>query len=118
MNKIPELAETNTEHILQVMATAHIEQDLQEGPYGDLICDLLGLVQILRGYSPDEGLVKDNQDYLGDGIRALMDCSPTGVSLLIAALALLPTGRAAGWGNHTGFIPWPSPITKTSDGRS
>lgn len=117
MKKIEEseLVKTNTEHILQVIATVHEEQDLQEGPYGDLICDLLGLVQVLRGYSPDLGLIEENQDYLGNGRQALIDCSTTGVSLLIASLALLPTGKAAGWSNYTGFLPWPS-ITETSNG--
>jgi hypothetical protein len=95
MEPVPELVEINTEHILRVLATVHTEQDLQGGPYGLLIFDLLYLVQILRGYSPDPALLEGNRNYLGHGTLALQDTNPTAIQNIITALQELPTGHAA-----------------------
>lgn len=98
----PELVRTNTEHIRAVLRTVAKEQDMQSSPYGVLIWDLLYLVQILRGYSPDIKFTENDLHYVGHGTVALADTNPVGVQVLIAALALLPTGKAA----LEPFAPW------------
>lgn len=93
--KQPALTKENTEHILQVMETIHKEQRMQKGHYGELIWDLLGLVMVLRGYSPDGGLTEQRKNYLGNGTKALVDCNQDKIQSVIASLALLPTGHDA-----------------------
>lgn len=97
MKKIPEpeLVQTNTEHILQVLETVQQEQNLHGSPYTELIWHLLALVQVLRGYSPDEGLEESGKNYFGNGTLALQDCNQDAIQFLIASLALLPTGHDA-----------------------
>jgi hypothetical protein len=107
MQDIPELTQTNTEHILQVLETVQQEEGMQGSPYVELIWHLLELAQVLRGYSPDDGLTESGENYFGNGTLALQDVDRDAIQFVIASLALLPTGRDA---KHLsdiglGFVP-------------